>query len=176
MICGNCGFNNNDTDAFCSNCGTALADQQPVQESASQSCADAPAQPYNQQPAYQQQPVYQQPTYQAPVYQQTYQQQSYQNMYAPVKNDEISETVSTKEWVIALLLLFIPVVSLVLPFVWAFSSSEKKSKSNFFKAYLIISLISIVLCIVMFVLMFAVILGTADAAESFDTFSELFIR
>ena len=44
---------------------------------------------------------------------------------------------SVKEWLIVDLLMMIPCVNLILVFVWAFSSSEKKSKSNFFKANLI---------------------------------------
>ena len=33
--------------------------------------------------------------------------------------------------------MMIPCVNIIMMFVWAFSSTEKKSKSNFFKAYLI---------------------------------------
>lgn len=47
MICPNCGFQNNDGVAFCSNCGAPVA----------------PA----AQPQVQAQPVYQQPVYQQPV-------------------------------------------------------------------------------------------------------------
>ena len=46
---------------------------------------------------------------------------------------------SVKDWLIVDLLLMIPCVNIILIFVWAFSSTEKKSKSNYFKASLIIA-------------------------------------
>ena len=48
------------------------------------------------------------------------------------------EAVSVKEWLLTYLILLIPCVGTIMLFVWAFSSSEKKSKSNYFKAILII--------------------------------------
>ena len=59
------------------------------------------------------------------------------------------------EWLISMLLMCIPCVNIVLMFVWAFGSSAKKSKSNYFKAALIMAGISIVLSIVMTVVMTA---------------------
>lgn len=65
------------------------------------------------------------------------------------------EPVSMGEWLISMLLMCIPCVNIVLMFVWAFGSSAKKSKSNYFKAALIMAGISIVLSIVMTVVMAA---------------------
>ena len=60
--CPNCNSTIDDTGAaFCPNCGTPLAQQQPAYQE--------PAQPAVQ-PAQPEQPVYQQPVYQQPVYQQ----------------------------------------------------------------------------------------------------------
>lgn len=67
----------------------------------------------------------------------------------------LEEPVSLGEWMIAMLLMLIPCVNIVLMFVWAFSSSEKKSKSNYFKASLIWTGLSIVLWIVLMILMSA---------------------
>lgn len=66
---------------------------------------------------------------------------------------ELEEPVSLGEWLIAMLLMWIPCVNIVLMFVWAFSHTEKKSKSNFFKASLIMSGVSIALSIIMVILM-----------------------
>ncbi len=75
--CPNCNSTIDDTGAaFCPNCGTPLAQQQPAYQEPAQPAVQ-PAQP--EQPVYQepvQQPVYQQPVYQQPVYQQPVYQQA----------------------------------------------------------------------------------------------------
>lgn len=68
---------------------------------------------------------------------------------------EQEEPVSVGEWLISMLLMCIPCVNIVLMFVWAFGSSTKKSKSNYFKASLICAGIGIVLTIIMMILMSA---------------------
>lgn len=60
----------------------------------------------------------------------------------------LEEPVTLGEWMVSFLLMLIPCVNLILMFVWAFSSSEKKSKSNFFKAALIWYGICIVLSVI----------------------------
>ena len=73
-------------------------------------------------------------------YQNTYQnmyQNAYQNPYQNNSQMELEEPVKISEWVLAMVLMMIPCVNIIMMFVWAFSSTEKKSKSNFFKAYLI---------------------------------------
>ena len=73
-------------------------------------------------------------------YQNTYQnmyQNTYQNPYQNNSQMELEEPVKISEWVLAMVLMLIPCVNIIMMFVWAFSSTEKKSKSNFFKAYLI---------------------------------------
>ena len=72
----------------------------------------------------------------------------------PIGQD-LEEPVSVGEWMIAMLLMIIPCVNIVLMFVWAFSHSEKKSKSNYFKASLIWAGIGIVLWLVVVILMSA---------------------
>ena len=46
--------------------------------------------------------------------------------------------ISVGDWIITFIILAIPLVSVVMLFVWAFSSSTPVSKSNFAKANLII--------------------------------------
>lgn len=73
-------------------------------------------------------------------YQNAYQngyQNTYQNAYQNNGQAELEEPVRISEWVLAMVLMMIPCVNIIMMFVWAFSSTEKKSKSNFFKAYLI---------------------------------------
>lgn len=57
--------------------------------------------------------------------------------------------VSLGDWMLSYLIMCIPCVGLIMMFVWAFSSKTKKSKSNFFKAMLIWSLIIIVIYVVL---------------------------
>ncbi len=68
-------------------------------------------------------------------------QQPYQQVY---QNDNLEEPVSFGDWMLSLLLMMIPCVNIVMMFVFAFGNG-KKSKSNFFKAYLVWMLISVVL-------------------------------
>lgn len=64
--------------------------------------------------------------------------QPYQQM-RPVNDPglELEEPVKISEWVLVFVLMMIPCVNIIMMFVFAFSKTEKKSKSNFFKAYLI---------------------------------------
>lgn len=96
----------------------------------------------NQEPqGFQTQQPYQQPYEQQ--YQQPY-QQPYQQVY---QNDNLEEPVSFGEWMIALLLMMVPCVNIIMMFVFAFGDG-KKSKSNFFKAYLVWMLIGIILSVI----------------------------
>ena len=70
--------------------------------------------------------------------------------YAPT---EMEEPVGIGEWVGLLAIAsFIPCIGFILILVWAFSGSEKKSKSNFCKAYLIIALIRFALLVLMLII------------------------
>ena len=71
-------------------------------------------------------------------------QQPYQQVY---QNENLEEPVTFGDWMLSLLLMMIPCVNIVMMFVYAFGNG-KKSKSNFFKAYLVWMLISIVLSVI----------------------------
>ncbi len=63
---------------------------------------------------------------------------------------ELEEPVKMGEWMLLLCLAtFIPCVGLILAIVWAFSKTEKKSKVNFCKAYLVVCLIKLALALVL---------------------------
>lgn len=68
------------------------------------------------------------------------------NYFKP-KRDEV---VSIKEWVITMLIMSIPIVNLVMIFVWAFGSGTKTSKANYFKATLIMFIIGIFILILLY--------------------------
>ncbi len=62
-----------------------------------------------------------------------------------VKNSYESGEVTVKEWIITMLILMIPLVNIVMVFVWAFGGGTNLSKANYFKAMLIIWAVGIVL-------------------------------
>lgn len=90
-------------------------------------------QPYNQNYQQQQQPY----------------QPSYQQQYQP--DSELEEPVSFGDWMLSILLMMLPCVGIIMMLVWAFGSDTKKSKSNFFKAMLVWSLIWAAISIIMMI-------------------------
>ena len=89
-------------------------------------------------------------------------QEQLQYQYGP-SQDELEEPITMGEWMISLLIMLIPCANIIMAFVWAFSDKEKKTKSNFFKAYLIYLGISILLSIVMLVIFGAFISTLASS-------------
>ena len=61
-----------------------------------------------------------------------------------IKNQQ-AEVVSVQEWVIALVVMFIPIFNVVMMLVWAFGSNTNPSKANFFKAQLLVTAVLVVL-------------------------------
>ena len=102
----------------------------------------------------------------APIYNSApqYTQPAYQNQA------ESETPVTIGEWIITFLVMCIPCVNIVMMFVWAFGSG-KKSRQNYFKAYLIIYAIVLVLLIVI-IAVFGVSL--LDALKENDISKEIF--
>lgn len=91
---------------------------------------------YAQEPNTEEETNYQQQT----VYQeQPYQQAGNGGFGQPY----MEEPMSVSDWMLTMLVMCIPCVNIIMMFVWAFSNSEKKSKSNYFKAALIWGLIAV---------------------------------
>lgn len=66
---------------------------------------------------------------------------------------EMEEPVGVGEWTGLLAIAsFVPCIGLILMLVWAFGGADKKSKSNFCKAYLIIALIRLALYVLLFII------------------------
>ena len=63
---------------------------------------------------------------------------------------ENPEPVTMSDWLITLLILMVPIVNIVMPFVWAFGESTNPSKANFFKAQILIAIAGIVLWFLFF--------------------------
>lgn len=80
----------------------------------------------------------------------------YQSPYQSSQLD-LEEPVKMSEWLISMLLMMVPCLNIVMMFVWAFSKTEKKSKSNFFKAYLIV--FGIIFALYILIMIFVVALG-----------------
>lgn len=98
---------------------------------------------YNQNP-------YTQGNYNQNTYNANYQQNPYNGSYQPYQyssQNDLEEPVKMSEWVVSFLVMMVPCVNIIMMFIWAFSSSEKKSKSNYFKVALIFMAISFVLSI-----------------------------
>ncbi|MBU9712609.1 hypothetical protein [Evansella tamaricis] len=71
--------------------------------------------------------------------------------------DQREEVVPVTGWLLYMLVMMIPLVNIVMLFVWAFGSNVNKNKSNLAKASLIWMVIGIILSIVFSVMMGAVI-------------------
>ncbi len=82
-------------------------------------------------------------------------------------NDELEEPMSMGEWVLTLLIMLIPCVNIVMAFVWAFSSKGKKSKSNYFKAYLIFTAIQIILFVIVLIMWGMMIMSAWNPGYSY---------
>lgn len=91
-----------------------------------------------------------------------YNQPSYQGSgFTPT---EMEEPVGVGEWTgLLALAMFVPCIGIILMLVWAFGGSEKKSKSNFCKAYLIICLIKLALYALLFIVWGASLASVIDS-------------
>jgi len=72
-----------------------------------------------------------------------------------------SNEISFGEWFLTLFLVAIPLVGIVLLFVWAFSATTNPSKANWAKASLAWAAIALVIYLLIFVVIMG-IMGTAS--------------
>ena len=87
---------------------------------------------------------------------------------APVQQPTLEEPMKLGEWVGTILLTMIPCVGLILLFVWAFSTTEKKNKQNYAKAMLIIMGCVVALYILIVVLLVALGFSALGALAAFS--------
>jgi hypothetical protein len=65
-----------------------------------------------------------------------------------MENEQTYRPLSLADWMITLLITFIPLVNVIMLFVWAFGNDTHPSKANWAKANLIWMLIGIILFII----------------------------
>lgn len=133
-ICPNCNATVNDGAAFCTNCGAPLSQNVNGNKGGNGFTNNR----YGAQGGFSQG-------------QQFYAPPAQYNIPAP----ESERAVSIGDWILTFILLLLPVVNIVMMFVWAFSSNTPKSKSNFFKAYLIVVGVMLLLAIIATVVLFS---------------------
>ena len=81
------------------------------------------------------------------------------------------QTVSMGDWILTMILTGIPLVGIIMIFVWAFGGNTKPSKRNYARAALILAIIGIVLSILMSIV-FGVFIA-ASAGSISDALSNL---
>lgn len=86
-----------------------------------------------------------------------------QNLPGTVRQD-----VSVGEWIVTFIITAIPLVGLIMLFVWAFGDGTNPSKQNWARAYLILALIMIVLGIIFMILFYSFI---ASAFSGYSSYS-----
>ena len=58
--------------------------------------------------------------------------------------EENNKIITTSEWIITKLIMFIPIVNIVMLIIWAFSQKTNINKSNWAKANLIIMIFRVI--------------------------------
>ena len=84
-----------------------------------------------------------------------------------VYQDNREPVLSVGDWMITILITAIPIVGLVMLFVWAFGDGQNQSKANWAKASLIWYLIMFIFVIVIYAIIFA-IFGAQILSGNFD--------
>ena len=116
---------------------------------------------YSQQPLQPMQPPQQQMEQSLEQIQQPY--TPYQPIYAsPNANAGVlpEEPISFSDWMITFLLLCIPVINVIVLFLWAFGKHSKKSKENYAKAALVWVFIWTLIGFTIFTVFWGIINGT----------------
>ena len=70
-------------------------------------------------------------------------------------NQELEKPVSVGDWILTCIILCIPLLGLIMLFVWAFGGGVPASKRNYCRAGLIFMLVGIILALLLFLILFA---------------------
>ena len=135
MFCENCGSKLPEGAKFCGGCG---AKTEPVQFAYTASAEPAPPRPAPSPSAYTP------PAQTAP---------SYQQAYAPPQPTAYSgqtgsEPLRVGQYIGMLLLMCVPILDVILLFVWSFGGSVNLNKKNYARAMLIVCAIGLILSII----------------------------
>ncbi|WP_201780297.1 zinc ribbon domain-containing protein [Acetobacterium bakii] len=82
---------------------------------------------------------------------------------APVKVEGTDKVMTLGDWMITLLLLFIPIVNIVMLIIWSVDSSTNENKKHFAWAYLIYMAIGVVVSIIFSSILISVILAAMSS-------------
>ena len=135
MFCENCGNKLPEGAKFCGDCG---AKTEPVQPAYTVSAEPAPMRPVPPPP------VYTSPAQTAPSH-----QQAYALPQPPAYSGQPeSEPLRVRQYIGMLLLMCVPILNIILLFVWGFGSSANLNKKNFARASLILCAVMLIFWIV----------------------------
>lgn len=84
---------------------------------------------------------------------------TYQNSAPPPQYSDMS----VKDWMITLFITFIPLVNIIMLFVWAFGGDVKPSRSNWAKAALLWALVVTVLYFVIALVFFGALFSLGNS-------------
>lgn len=85
--------------------------------------------------------------------------QNYQSDFQQQHQNELEIPLTLGEWLITIIILWLPCIGIIMSFVWAFGNGNK-NRRNFCRAHLIIMAIGIVLSIISYVSFAALIAST----------------
>ncbi|WP_051620465.1 hypothetical protein [Paenibacillus sp. UNC451MF] len=80
----------------------------------------------------------------------------------PGYQQQVAPAISVKDWMLTILIMIIPLVNIIMLFVWAFGGGTNPSKANYAKASLLWAAIGIVI----YILIAFLFLGTIMAGLS----------
>lgn len=69
--------------------------------------------------------------------------------------EKTARVMSLKDWIITIIISYIPLVGLIMLFVWAFSSGTNENKKNWAKALLLVQIVGTILVILLYVFVLA---------------------
>ncbi len=133
-FCESCGVQLTDQEKFCHSCGAKTAGQAQVKTPQPMQGNNSGGQQYTQTGTQQFTPAYVPPPQ--------------NNMYNGQYNQStVTAPLSVGQYILTFILLGIPLVNIILLFVWSFGSDVNLNKKNFCRAVLIIGIIATVLSI-----------------------------
>lgn len=153
MFCENCGNRLLEGAKFCGGCGAKTEPVQPAYTAAAEPAPPRPA----PAPAYaspvRAEPPYQQayappPAYASPVRAEHPSQQAYApQQHLAYSGQPGSDPLRVGQYIGMFLLMCVPVVNIILLFVWSFGGSVNPNKKNYARASLILGAIGLILAI-----------------------------
>lgn len=130
MFCENCGKNLPDGAKFCNGCGAKIEPEQPAYTAAAEPALERPVPP-------------------PPVYTPPAAQMAYAPQQPPVYSHQPgSEPLRVGQYIGMLLLMCVPILGVILLFVWSFGGSVNLNKKNYARAMLIVCAIGFILSII----------------------------